>query len=200
MSDGDEVGQEVAQQARVALTIALQMGEKFARIREEMAQGAQARSAAQARELSARFDAERSAARATLQVVDRPEWWEHATVQDIARVAETAEAWKNHDPAAVHAAEVVQREVSARYGVNTSEFRDITPERARSSEDLTEAQLLIAEADRLDRANETRAENVPAEVAGDVDDGRARMTAELEARANDYDRDAEQSGTAASTP
>lgn len=200
MSDGDEVGQEVAQHARVALTIALQMGEKFARMREEMARDAKARSAAQARELSVRFDAERGAARASLQVVDRPEWWERASVQDIARVAETAEAWKSQELAAVHAADVVQREVAERYGVNMSELRDIAPERARAGEDLTEAQLLIAGADRLDRANEIRADNVPTEVFGDVDDGRARMAAELEARANDYDLDADQGGTPTSTP
>lgn len=58
MSD-DEVGQQVGQNVRIALTIAMQMGEKFARLRAEMARDAQAR------ELSARFDAERSAARAS---------------------------------------------------------------------------------------------------------------------------------------
>jgi len=123
MSD-DEVGQEVGQNVRVALTIAMQMGEKFARLREEMARDAQARSAAQARELSARFDAERSAARASLQVVDRPDWWERASIQDIAKVAETAQAWKGHDPIAERAAAVVQREVLDRYGVDTAVLRD----------------------------------------------------------------------------
>jgi hypothetical protein len=78
----------------------------------------------QARELSARFDAERGSARAALQVVDRPEWWERASVQDIARVAETAEAWKGHDPIAERAAAVVQREVMERYGVDTAVLRD----------------------------------------------------------------------------
>jgi hypothetical protein len=306
MSD-DEVGQEVGQNVRIALTIAMQMGEKFARLREEMARDAQARSAAQARELSARFDAERSAARATLQSVDRPDWWERASVQDIAKVAETAQAWKGHDPIAERAAAVVQREVLERYGVDTAVLRDaagqgrskldlakewastsapkhyhrhhddrltmqvgdraesdvnaeralltdyraalagdvatvelsaaeewkrdtdpagfqdyrvqtsidwndagqvstpdpavvaaarardaIAPERARAGAELTEAQQLIAEAARLDRGNDDRGNAAARETAGaaDVDNGHANMAAELEARANDYDREA----------
>lgn len=201
MSDHDEVGQEVGQHARIALTIALQMGEKFARLREEMSRGAQARSGAQARELSARFDAERSAARAALQVVDRPEWWDRASVQDIARVAETAAAWQNHDPAALHAAAVINKEVSERYGVDTTVLEaTVTPERVRAGQELTEAQLLIAEADRLDRANEARTETTPREGSEDVDNGRAVMAGELEARANDYERDAEHGGTDSQTP
>ncbi|RFA06798.1 hypothetical protein B7R21_18275 [Subtercola boreus] len=201
MSDHDEVGQEVSQQARIALTIALQMGEKFARLREEMSRDAEARSGAQARELSARFNGERSAARASLQVVDRPEWWDKASVQDVARVTETAAAWQNHDPAAQHAAAVVNREVTERYGVDTTELETaVKPERVRAGRDLTKAQLLIAEADRLDRANEARTETTPAEGSEDVDNGRAMMAGEMEARANDYERDAEHGGTDAQTP
>jgi hypothetical protein len=322
MSDDDEVGQEVGQNVRIALTIAMQMGEKFARLREELARDAQARSAAQARELSARFDAERGAARATLQVVDRPDWWEKASIQDISKVAETAQAWKNHDPIAERASAVVQREVFERYGVDTAVLRDaagqakseldrakewatnsapehyhrhdddrltmdirgraepdvnaeralitdyraalagdagtlelsaaeewkrdtdpagfqdyrvqtsidwndgefrtadpaavaaaraalveewkdtVAPERARAGAEVTEAQLLIAEADRLDRANDARNQEAARETPGasDVDNGRAEMAAQLEARASDYDRDAAAGGTANATP
>ncbi|PPH05964.1 hypothetical protein C5C71_16420, partial [Rathayibacter sp. AY1C1] len=322
MSD-DEVGQEVGQNVRVALTIAMQMGEKFARLREEMARDAQARSAAQARELSARFDAERSAARASLQVVDRPDWWERASVQDIAKVAETAQAWKGHDPIAERAAAVVQREVMERYGVDTAVLRDaagqgkseldlakewaansapehyhrhddnrltmqvgdhtepdvnaeralvtdyraalagdiatielsaaeewkrdtdpagfqdyrvqtsidwsnaaqvgtpdpavvaaaravlveewkdaVAPERARAGAEVTQAQQLIAEADRLDRASDARGDAAARETSGaaDVDSGPSNMAAQLEARAIDYDRDAAAGGTADATP
>ena len=322
MSD-DEVGQEVGQNLRMALTIAMQMGEKFARLREDLARDAQARSAAQARELSARFDAERGAARATLQVVDRPEWWDRASVQDVARVAETAQAWKGQDPIAERAAAVVQREVMERYRVDTAvlreaagrgrseldlakewaenstsehyhrhdddrltmqvgdrtepdvdaeralltdyraalagdiatielsaaeewkrdtdpagfrdyrvqtsidwndagqvstpdpavvaaaraalieEWKDTTaPERDRAGVELAEAQQLIAEADRLDRANELRDDVEAREALGaaDVDNGLAVKAAELEARANDYDRDAAAGGTEHATP
>ncbi|MCJ1702111.1 hypothetical protein MT356_20565 [Rathayibacter festucae] len=323
MSDDDEVGQEVGQNVRIALTIALQMGEKFARLREELARDAQARSAAQARELSARFDAERGAARATLQVVDRPDWWEKASIQDISKIAETAQAWKTHDPIAERAAAVVQREVLERYGVDTAVLRDaagqgkseldlakewaagsapehyhrhdddrltmqvgdraepdvnaeralitdyraalagdagtlelsaaeewkrdtdpagfqdyrvqtsidwtdagqvftpapaavavaraglveewkdaVAPERARAAAEVTEAQLQIAEADRLDRANDARAQDAARETSGasDVDNGRAEMAAQLEDRANDYDRDAAAGGTVNANP
>ncbi|RFA17851.1 hypothetical protein [Subtercola boreus] len=323
MSDADEVGQEVGQHARVALTIALQMGEKFARLREDMARDAGARTAAEARELSARFDAERGAARAALQVTDRPEWWANASVQDVARVAETAQAWKDHDPIAERAAAVIQREVRDRYGVDTAVLRDaagqgraeldlakewaatsapeyyhrhdedrltmqvgdrtvpdvnaeralvsdyraalggdvgavelsaaeewkratdpagfqdyrvqtsidwtdtghvstpdsaavaaaraelveqwkdaVAPERARAGAELLEAHLLITEADRIDRANDSRADRADQGDSADASnaDGTMNMAAELEARANDYDRDADAGGTKDQTP
>ncbi|PTL71214.1 hypothetical protein C1I63_18405 [Rathayibacter caricis DSM 15933] len=316
MSDDDEVGQEVGQNVRIALTIAMQMGEKFARLREELARDAQARSAAQARELSARFDAERGAARATLQVADRPDWWEKASIQDISKVAETAQAWKNHDPIAERASVLVQHEVFERYGVDTAVLRDaagqakseldrakewatnsapehyhrhdddrltmdirgraepdvnaeralitdyraalagdagtlelsaaeewkrdtdpagfqdyrvqtsidwndgefrtadpaavaaaraalveewkdtVAPEHVRAGAEVTEAQLLIAEADRLDRANDASAQVTPTEIPIDA----ARRADELEQQAAQYDRDAEVGGTPTQSP
>ena len=154
MSD-DEVGQEVGQNVRVALTIAMQMGEKFARLREELARDAQARSAAQARELAARFDAERGAARATLQVVDRPEWWDRASIQDVARVAETAQAWKGQDPIAERAAAVVQREVMERYGVDTAVLRDAAT-RGKSELDLAKEWAATSAPEHYHRHDEDR--------------------------------------------
>jgi hypothetical protein len=322
MSDGDEVGQEVGQHARVALTIALQIGEKFARLREDMARDAGARTAAEARELSARFDAERTAARAALQVTDRPEWWANATVQDVARVAETAEAWKVHDPIAERATAVIQREVRDRYGIDTAVLRDaagqgrselalarewaatsapeyyhrhdddrlsiqvaerterdvnaerilisdyraalagdvtavelsaaeewkratdpagfqdyrvqtsidwadtghvttpepaaiataraelvaewrdaVKPERARAGAELTEAHLLISEADRIDRANDHRAEDAArGDSVTENDSQPVSVAAELEARATDYERAAQAGGTPTNSP
>ena len=270
-----------------------------------------------------RFDAERGTAQASLQVADRPEWWEHATVQDIARVAETAQAWKGHDPVAERAAAVMQREVLERYGVDTAVLREasrqgkseldlakqwaatsapehyhrhdnhrltmqvgdrveadvnaqralitdyravlagdtatvelsvaeewkrdtdpagyqdyrvqtsidwnaagqvsapdpvavataraalveewkntVAPERARAGVELTEAQQLIAEAERLDRAEDVRASDATRDTPGvaDVDDGTGKVAAELEARANDYDRHAAAGGTETATP
>ncbi|WP_146076870.1 MULTISPECIES: hypothetical protein [unclassified Rathayibacter] len=252
--------------------------------------------------------------------MDRPDWWERASVQDI---AETAQAWKGHNPIAERAAAIVQREVLDRYGVDTAVLRDaagrgkseldlakewtstsapehyhrhdddrftmqvgdrvepdvnaeralltdycaalagdvatvelsaaeewkrdtdpagfqdyrvqtsidwndasqvstpdpadvaaaraalveewkdtVAPERARAGAEVTEAQQLIAEADRLDRVNDARSDAAARETAGvaDVDNGPANMAAELEARANDYDRDAAAGGAADATP
>ncbi|WP_146168350.1 hypothetical protein [Rathayibacter caricis] len=61
------------------------------------------------------------------------------------------------------------------------------PERARAGVEVTEAQRLIAETDRLDRANDARGRDAAAREttgASDVDNGRAEMAAQFEARAN----------------
>ncbi|MCJ1685370.1 hypothetical protein [Rathayibacter sp. VKM Ac-2928] len=92
--------------------------------------------------------------------------------------------------------------VAAARAALVEEWKDtVAPERARAGAEATQAQQLIAEADRLDRANDARndARNDAAarETPGpaDVDNGPANMAAELEARANDYDRDAAGGGT-----
>ena len=152
MSDADDGGveEDLNAAARTALTVAMQMGEKFARLREEMARDAQRRDPDAARELSTRFEAERAVARAQLDVVNQPEWWNNATIPDIARVAETATAWKDFEPAAAAASDVIAREVQERHGVDVTTL--VADERARAGEERTEAVQLIAEADRLDRA------------------------------------------------
>lgn len=61
-TDSDGIADAFDGHVRVALTVAQQMAEKFARLREELARTAQATTEQQTRELQARFDAERSAA------------------------------------------------------------------------------------------------------------------------------------------
>ena len=71
-------------------------------------------------------------------------------------------------------------------------------ERARSRGDLTEAQVMIAEADRLDRSNDaaiataTVAPVDPRDLSGIAD--------ELDRRAGEYERDADNGGTPTQTP
>ncbi|PPG48455.1 hypothetical protein C5C24_16220 [Rathayibacter sp. AY2B3] len=91
MSDGDSVEDEVGQSARVALTVALQLGDKFARLREDLAREALRTSEADARSLATRFSAERDIARAQIAVVDRPDWWQRTDLQQVADVLSTAQ-------------------------------------------------------------------------------------------------------------
>ncbi|PPG62344.1 hypothetical protein C5C69_05670 [Rathayibacter sp. AY1C7] len=130
MSDGDSVEDEVGQSARVALTVALQLGDKFARLREDLAREALRKSEADARSLAARFSAERDVARAQLAVVDRPDWWQRADLQQVADVLSTAQQWKDLDPVAERATQTVAREVQDRYGVAVSDL----PERSARGE------------------------------------------------------------------
>lgn len=130
MSDGDSVEDEVGQSARVALTVALQLGDKFARLREDLAREALRTSEAEARALAARFSAERDVARAQVAVVDRPDWWQRADFQQVADVLSTAQQWKDLDPVAERATQTIAREVQDRYGVAISDL----PERSARGE------------------------------------------------------------------
>ncbi|NRG41176.1 hypothetical protein HRK28_09600 [Rathayibacter sp. VKM Ac-2835] len=93
--------------------------------------------------------------------------------------------------------------VAATRAALVEEWKDtVAPERTRAGAELTEARQLIAEAERLDRANDARGDTAARDTPGaaDVDNGPAHMAAQLEARAHDYDRDAAAGGTADATP
>ncbi|MBO0984875.1 hypothetical protein [Rathayibacter sp. SD072] len=175
---------------RTALTVAMQLADKMARLRDDLARDAERRDTDAARELSARFEAERAVAMSQVDVVNRPEWWQDASVEDVARVAETAESWRGFDPRAAAAMETIGREVQERYGVDVSSL--IADERARAGEERTEAVQLVAEADRLDRAADTRAQDGP-ESGQDVASG-------LEAQALAYEAAAARGGDEGRTP
>lgn len=193
--DGDGVDDAFESTGRTAMMVAMQLGEKFGRLREELARNAAARDDAAAKEMAARFDAERGAARAELRVIEQPEWWERATPQDVARVIETAETWKGLDDTAARAAERIEHEVRDRYGVDVNEFRSgATSARAQSEREVTEAALLIGEADRLDRDASDRSRD------GVGDDNRSDLVRELEDRASEYERRADAGGDDTNTP
>ena len=94
----DGINEALAGTLRVSLTVAGQLAERSARAREQAARDARAHSEQHARELQARLDAERAAARAALAPVAREEWWQRAEPDDIARAWETAQAWRELDP------------------------------------------------------------------------------------------------------
>ena len=174
----------------------MQMGEKFGRLREELARNAAARDDAAAKEMSARFDAERGAARAELRVIEQPEWWDRATPQDVARVIETAETWKGLDDTAARASDRIEHEVRDRYGVDVNEFRaGATSQGAQANREVTEAALLIAEAERLDRdATDRGRSDAPS------DDPRSRPRPRPRGPCDRYERRADAGGDDTNTP
>ena len=72
--DTDGVGEMFDDSLRIALTIASQFGERISRLREQMSRMREASAQQEYRELEARFEAERSAARASLSPVQQAEW------------------------------------------------------------------------------------------------------------------------------
>lgn len=101
-------------QLRIALIVAMQMGERLARLREELARAMQARTEQHTRELQARFDADLNVARASLAPVQQPGWWTTAGVDDIAAAYETAVAWRLVAPDMAATADQMRDELQSR--------------------------------------------------------------------------------------
>jgi hypothetical protein len=172
----DGVGETFDDTLRIALTVASQFGERIARLREQMARQREADATQEARELAARFDAERGAARAALAPVQQPEWWDRAQLQDIANAHQTATAWHDYDHVAKNAGDTIKQQVQQRYGIDVNapgahpatvaaalaqaerNRADAAAERSKSGEELSAAQLLFAQADRHERDAQEKAE------------------------------------------
>lgn len=201
MSESDGIEEAIAGQLRVAVTAAAQIGQAIATARENALRRAAAVSEQEARELRSRLDAERQAARAEVAVVDRAEWWDRSTPEQIGRTYQTARAWQSEDSDIARAEQRMSAELRDRYGIDTRDTganpddvrqlirlqaehaeRDRTnadAERARSAAEEAEALRLLALADQEDqRANEARA---AAEFEPDPNE-RERAQAEAEQR------------------
>ncbi|RAM37284.1 hypothetical protein [Arthrobacter globiformis] len=187
MNESDGIEEAIEGISRVGLSVAGRVGEQLARAREQELRRAQAGEEQQARELQARFDAERAAARAQLAPVMDNGWWDTASGRDIERVHEVATAWKDHDPAARDAADVIRDQVQRRYGLDLDNFgaddasvaqalaraeRDreqAEQERRAARDENAQAVQLLAEADREDRDRQQDAdeENQRPEALGE---------------------------------
>lgn len=119
MSESDGMDDLLDGGLRQSLMIASRVAEKLARQRQEAQRQQEHHDTRAAHEAQARLVAERSAARAALAPVEKDQWWDNAQPSDIATAYTVAEAWKDHDPAALAASEKIRQEVLARYGIDT---------------------------------------------------------------------------------
>lgn len=203
MSESDGIEEAIEGISRVGLTVAGRLGEQLARTREQELRRAQAAEEQHARELQARFDAERAAARAQLAPVMDNRWWDTASGRDIERVHEAATAWKDHDPAARDAAEVIRDQVQRRYGLDLDNLgadqasvaaalakaeRDREQgekERRAGRDEKAQAVQLLAEADREDRK---QAEAVDGPSKEDLDEALAWLRETKPIEAHNWDQ------------
>jgi colicin import membrane protein len=185
MPENDVEG-AVADQLRVALMAAGRIGEQVARLRENQLRHQEASAAHEQRELQNRFNAERLAARAQLEVVKRGEWWDNARPEDIGEAWQLAAAWREQDVEIRHAAEIIHRELGTRWGIdpnNTGATNDqvraalqnvvaaydaaaIERDEARRLERDAAALLLEADAREQNR-DQVRPEDLEADVAAE---------------------------------
>ncbi len=209
VDDTDGVGETFDNSLRIALTVASQFGERFARLREEWSRQREAAATQEARELQSRLDAERAAVRGQLAAVNQPSWWDRADVRDIAYAREAAVAWSDHDDVAARANETIRREVQDRYGIDVdaagadpaavadalrraeADRAQAREEQRRSGEELTASQILLSSADARDRNAAAAAERaqdsrVPTSAAESADQQR-EAAAERSQAAGIYD-------------
>lgn len=162
---------------RVALTAAGRLAEMAARDIEQSARAAQGASENEARQLQARLDAERSAARAQLAPVRQDDWWDKARTTDIARAWQTAATWQQVDPEAAAAVAVIGQQVQKRFDVDIDSTKAdprsvqtlldehglAAPRRGHEAAQHAEAAILLATGDR------SRAASTAAAPAAAVD-------------------------------
>jgi hypothetical protein len=142
MSESDGIDDVLDSGMRQSLLIASRVAETLARRRQELMRQQEQQDAQAAHEAQAHLAAQRSAVQAALTPVQKDQWWDKAQPNDIATAHAVAEAWKEHDPAALAAAERIRHEVLTRYGIDThdvgadaayleSGIETITAEKAR---------------------------------------------------------------------
>lgn len=207
MSESDGVNEAVEGLSRTAIAVAGRLGEQLARMREQSLREQQAVEEQRGRELQARYEAQRAAARAQLAPTAEGRWWDQARPQDIERVHETATAWKQFDPEAQEAAERIRREVKERYGIDVdnpgADDRTVSDalaqaerdraeadrQRTTADRDGVEAALLMGAAGREDRGRESEvtAENTAAQETQplyDSEERRQSFAASLDGKAD----------------
>ena len=181
----DEINETFESTARVAMTAAGLLAERMARARQQAQHDAQAASEQQARELQTRLDAERGAARASLAPVQRDEWWDNASAEDIGDAWQTANAWRDVDPEADGATGRIRDELRGRYAIDVDSL-DADPEavrealerreralavaveeRQRAQQEQQTAQLLLRDADRADAQQDPQRADVGRERGED---------------------------------
>lgn len=224
--ESDGVEESFEGLVRVAVTAGARFGENMARLREQMARDAEARSLQQSRELQTRLAAERQAAVSELRNVQRGDWWDNAKPEDIGRTYATAKAWEGQEPEAASARERMESELRTRYGVDVNNL-DADPaqvqahlarmeaerieglaaeERRKEAQERAEAENLLREGDQLDSAAERSGaaatfEPDPAareQAAAEAETFRERASESRDESSQTYDSAERRSETAAS--
>lgn len=189
VDEPDGVNEMVIGGLRVALTAALHIAEQRARVRAQLAREAATADAQRARELQARLDAERAAARAAVAPLGEDVWWTSPRIEDLPHTWATAREWAEHDPDIARVADRIRREVSDRWGIDVdAPDVDLTDLRAeierRAQRDLeqraaqaaakredTEAAVAMAVVDRKTSAPQTAPESSAATAAEQAAEG-----------------------------
>lgn len=116
-TESDGINESVEGQLRTGAVVASHIGERVARMAEELRRALEARHLQEAREMESRIAAERDTARAMYANTDRSDWWEKSSPEQVRDVYETAQGWAEHDPEASKTLDRMNDEIRSRYGV-----------------------------------------------------------------------------------
>ncbi len=119
MSESDGIDDVLDNGLRQSLMIASRIAETLARRRQESLREQEHQDIQAAHEAHARYTAERAQMQGALALVHDDKWWQQAQPADITNAYILTEAWKDHDPAALTAADRIRNEVYTRYGIDT---------------------------------------------------------------------------------
>ena len=114
------VEDEVEHALRLGLATAAQLADRVTRAPQELARDAQSHSDDEHRQLEARFRAEGASAAARLSAVERAEWWNHASPQQIVSMYELAHQWRDDQPHAANAADTIAQQLQDRYRIDVT--------------------------------------------------------------------------------
>jgi len=140
---GDGIDESLTTTTTVALTAAARAGEHLARVREQSQRAAQAQAQQSGQQLAARLAAEHQAAAAYFAAVSRPEYLEHASAADLADAHRQAVVWREIDPQAAHAEQLLAEHHRQRFGTHPT---------SQSSNERATTVALVAQAEAADRA------------------------------------------------
>jgi len=138
---GDGVEDGLTTSVTVALSAAARAGEQLARLQEQHHRAVQAQTEQAGQQLAQRLEAEQQAAAAYFAAVSHPEYLEHASQQELANAYQQAAVWRDTDPGAAQAEQILADRYRQRFGAEP------TP---RSSDQATTV-ALVAGAEAADR-------------------------------------------------
>ncbi len=121
VNETDGIEEAIEEQLQAMVSGAKKAADTIARIREELRRQMEVANELEARQIEARIADERQAARNRLADINRPEWWERATPEQISHAYETARAWRSDNFDFARAEERIGGELRMRYGIDVSE-------------------------------------------------------------------------------
>lgn len=133
---------------RQSLAAGSQLAEQVVRARQQYMRNVEQRNEQAAVEAQRAIAADRAAMQSVIIPAGRDDWWEKAQPGQITQAHMLAEAWKDHDPAALAASEKITLELKNRYGIDTA---DIQGDAAFLQDNLT---VLAAAEQRMATAKE----------------------------------------------